>query len=245
MNSGHLLIPELITGAQWVRCAVWISLGYTLYLLELRASCDAGPAMFTLLYCPVDPHLCLHQTGFCPSLWWPQPSCSSGTMGRFTVNEASLYGFACTFSSYLMEMEWNAMEIPFYFALLQLFQRWFALFLVVCLKLTGYHTWSADLGGWGSVGSGRPGVNPGPTIPAADFGHICFTLFSNLYIYIFLLYISEAGKDWRQKERGQQRMRWLDSITDSVDMNLDKWENEGQGSLVCHSPWGDKESDTT
>ena len=30
----------------------------------------------------------------------------------------------------------------------------------------------------------------------------------------------DAGKDWRQKERGQQRMRWLDGNTDSIDMSL-------------------------
>ena len=29
----------------------------------------------------------------------------------------------------------------------------------------------------------------------------------------------DAGKDWRKEERGQQRMRWLDGITDSVDIN--------------------------
>ena len=36
----------------------------------------------------------------------------------------------------------------------------------------------------------------------------------------------DAGKDWRQKKkRGWQRMRWLDSITDSTDMNFsDLWE---------------------
>ena len=48
-----------------------------------------------------------------------------------------------------------------------------------------------------------------------------------------------------RRRRGQQRMRWLDSITDSKDINLSKFQETEKGSLVCCSPWGQKESDTT
>ena len=54
------------------------------------------------------------------------------------------------------------------------------------------------------------------------------------------------GKIEGRRRRGQQRMRWLDGITNSMDMNLSKLGvGDGQGDLVCCSPWGQKESDTT
>ena len=47
------------------------------------------------------------------------------------------------------------------------------------------------------------------------------------------------------KRRGQQRMRWLDVITDSTNtFEHDPGDGEGQGSLTGYSPWSHKESDT-
>ena len=54
------------------------------------------------------------------------------------------------------------------------------------------------------------------------------------------------GKIEGRRRRGQQRMRWLDGITASMEMSLSKLgDGEGQGSLACCSLWGHKELDTT
>ena len=51
-----------------------------------------------------------------------------------------------------------------------------------------------------------------------------------------------------RKKRGRQRMRWLDGITDSMDVSLSELlpgVGDGQGGLACCDSWGRKESDTT
>ena len=55
------------------------------------------------------------------------------------------------------------------------------------------------------------------------------------------------GKTEGRRRRGRQRMRWLDGITDSIDMSLSKLQElvMNREALVCCNPWGHKELDMT
>ena len=53
------------------------------------------------------------------------------------------------------------------------------------------------------------------------------------------------GKTEGRKRRGQERMRWLNGITDLMDFEQALGVGDGQRGLACCDSWGRKESDTT
>ena len=57
----------------------------------------------------------------------------------------------------------------------------------------------------------------------------------------------DAGKDWRQKEKWvtEDEMVGWHHWLDGHEFEQTPVDSEGQGSLVCFSPWVSKESDTT
>ena len=54
------------------------------------------------------------------------------------------------------------------------------------------------------------------------------------------------GKIEGRRRRGRQRMRWLDGISNAMNMNVGiLWEMVRDREAGLRSPWGHEESDTT
>ena len=107
----------------------------------------------------------------------------------------------------------------------------------------GWNGWIASLTQWAWVwinsgslwGIGRPGVLQ--FMGSQRVGHDWTTE----------LNWTDTGKDWRQKDKGMTEdemvgwYHWLNRHEFEQALGV----GDGQGSLECCSPWGDKESNTT
>ena len=63
----------------------------------------------------------------------------------------------------------------------------------------------------------------------------------------FIRKYPDAGKDWRQEEKGtieNEMVGWHHRL-DGHEFDQTSGVGDGQGSLECCSPWGRKELDTT
>ena len=66
-------------------------------------------------------------------------------------------------------------------------------------------------------------------------------------VHLLWINIPDAGKDWRQEEKRvteDKMVGWYHRLN-GHEFEQAPGVGDGQGSLVCCSPWGRKESDTT
>ena len=67
-----------------------------------------------------------------------------------------------------------------------------------------------------------PSLSNSEWCPQGKLGHFEYKEFVTAAMKWLIGKDPDAGKDWRQEERGRQRMRWLNGITKSRDMSLSK-----------------------
>ena len=77
----------------------------------------------------------------------------------------------------------------------------------------------------------------------AEAQYFCHLMQRTYSLEKTLMLVKTEGR----RRRGQPRMRRLDGITDSMNMNLSKLQEilKGEGRLAYCSPWGRKELDMT
>ena len=67
------------------------------------------------------------------------------------------------------------------------------------------------------------------------------------HLFVLLYNVPDTGRDEGRRKRGHQRMRWLGDRhwCNWHELGQTSGDGEGQGVLVCCSPWCHKESDMT
>ena len=92
------------------------------------------------------------------------------------------------------------------------------------------------------------------TLPLSHLGPSNYHTIQQFYFDIYLKKMKtviwkdpDAGKDWRQEEKGttEDEMVGWHHWLNRHEFEQAPGDGEGQGSLACCSPWGQKESDTT